>query len=178
MDHNATQAAIRAGYSPKTAQEQSSRLLSFAMVREYIEKAEERLQEKTGITIERVRQELAKVGFARMDDYTTWGPDGVRMKASDEEGVDGAVVRKVSERRTITTSKDGFTTETGHIDFELHDKLKALELLGKEMGMFKDRDKDDPPGVNVNVNIMSPEDRAWREKWIGIAEGSDGKKPE
>ncbi len=61
LDLNATQAAIRAGYSKKTAQEQGSRLLSNVMVSEYIEKQKERRQKKTEITQEWVLINLKKV---------------------------------------------------------------------------------------------------------------------
>ncbi len=69
VDVNATQAAIRAGYSKKTAQEQSSRLLSNVMVSEAIAKGMQALAEKTGVTAEKVIAELALIGFSNMLDY-------------------------------------------------------------------------------------------------------------
>ncbi len=50
IDLNATQAAIRSGYSEKTAQEQSSRLLSNVMVSEAIELAQKERQKRTLVT--------------------------------------------------------------------------------------------------------------------------------
>src|SRR5690606_6284913 len=58
IDLNATQAAIRAGYSEKTAQEQSSRLLSNVMVQEAVQKAKNKLSERTELTVEMVVQGL------------------------------------------------------------------------------------------------------------------------
>jgi phage terminase small subunit len=69
VDLNATQAAMRAGYSKKTAQEQSSRLLSNVMVSEAIAKGMQALAKQTGVTAERVIAELALVGFANMGNY-------------------------------------------------------------------------------------------------------------
>ena len=70
VDVNATQAAIRAGYSKKTAQEQSSRLLSNVMVSEAIAKGMQALAEKTGVTAEKVIAELALIGFSNMLDLS------------------------------------------------------------------------------------------------------------
>lgn len=63
IDLNATQAAIRAGYSPNTAQEQSSRLLSNVMVKNEIDKAMAERSRRTGINQDRVLRELAKIAF-------------------------------------------------------------------------------------------------------------------
>lgn len=61
VDLNATQAAIRAGYSARTAQEQSSRLLSNAMVAAAIAKAKEERAEATKITAQWVLEKAAQV---------------------------------------------------------------------------------------------------------------------
>ncbi len=64
VDLNATQAAIRAGYSAGTAQEQSSRLLSNVMVQRAISDARQAQQERTQITADRVISELGLIAFA------------------------------------------------------------------------------------------------------------------
>ena len=58
IDLNATQAAIRAGYSPKTAQEQASRLLSNVMVAEAIQLRKQERQDRTEITADVVLQDI------------------------------------------------------------------------------------------------------------------------
>ncbi|MGN0423091.1 MAG: terminase small subunit, partial [Lachnospiraceae bacterium] len=63
IDLNATQAAIRAGYSPETAQEQGSRLLSNVMVKKEIDKAMAERSRRTGVNADRVVMELAKIAF-------------------------------------------------------------------------------------------------------------------
>jgi phage terminase small subunit len=67
VDVNATQAAIQAGSSKKTAQEQSSTLLSNVMVSEAIAKGRQSLAEKTGVTAEKVIAELALIGRMRSE---------------------------------------------------------------------------------------------------------------
>lgn len=63
------QAAIRAGYSKKTAEQTASRLLSFVKVKEAIAEAMENREKRTEITQDKVLRELAKIGFANMADY-------------------------------------------------------------------------------------------------------------
>nr|WP_312967783.1 terminase small subunit [Brucella intermedia] len=78
IDLNATQAAIRAGYSEKTAQQQGSRLLLNVVVQEAIAKGREKTAAKLEITKERIVDELAKIGFSNMLDYMRAGTDGDR----------------------------------------------------------------------------------------------------
>ena len=63
IDLNATQAAIRAGYSSKTANEQGARLLANVSVQEAIAKATAERSKRTGISQDRVIQELARIAF-------------------------------------------------------------------------------------------------------------------
>lgn len=58
IDLNATQAAIRAGYSEKTAQEQGSRLLSNVMVSEAISKGQAKAAKRAEITVQSLADEL------------------------------------------------------------------------------------------------------------------------
>jgi phage terminase small subunit len=62
-DLNATQAAIRSGYSKKTAQEQSSRLLSNVMVKEYIEKAQKKISEQNELDLKGCLKILTKLAI-------------------------------------------------------------------------------------------------------------------
>jgi len=81
------------------------------------------------VTQERIVRELARVAFGDRRRLMSWGPGGVRLLDSDgiDEG-DAAAVAEVSE----TTTKDG-----GSIKLKTHDKVKALELLGRHVGMFE-----------------------------------------
>jgi phage terminase small subunit len=129
IDLNATQAAIRAGYSDKTAQEQGSRLLSNVMVQAEIEAKRKRLEVKTEITAEKVLQEYAKIAFSNIGEFVDWNNGGIILKPSEELTKDQlACVSEVSE------SKTKFDTT---VKFKLHDKLNALQKLGDHLGIFK-----------------------------------------
>jgi phage terminase small subunit len=66
VDKNATQAAVRSGYSPKTAESQGSRLLRNAKVAEAVAAGVDKQAERTGITADRVLEELAKIAFVSL----------------------------------------------------------------------------------------------------------------
>lgn len=127
VDLNATQAAIRAGYSEKSAARISVELLNKTQVRKSIEKAQAKRAERTEVTADRVVTELAKIAFADPRDLMEWGPDGLVLK--DCRTIPDAAAAAVSE---VSESKDG-------IKLKKLDKLKALELLGRHLGMFTDK---------------------------------------
>ena len=136
IDCNGTQAAIRAGYSEPTAQEQSSRLLSNVMVQQRVAELQKRVANKLEITAEKVLQELARVGFASIADYLSFGSDGVKLRSSDELTPEElAAVHEVQEIQ----GAGGNTT----IRFKLHDKLSALEKIGKHLKLFTDKHEVD-----------------------------------
>ena len=89
--------------------------------------------DKAGVTIGRIVEELAKIGFANASDFFAWGPDGVVIKPSSELTPDQlAVVAEVQETRAR-----GHGEST--IKIKLSDKQSALEKLGRHLGMFKEK---------------------------------------
>jgi len=107
-DYNGKQAAIRAGYSEKTAENQASRMLRLVKVAEYLGKRQIEKEKKIGITIEAIIDELKEIGFGIVD--------GEKLK--------------------------------------MNDKIKALELLGKHLGMFTES-KDKETEVNIQVQVLT-----------------------
>ncbi len=124
-------AAIRAGYSERSAEATASRLLSLDKIQCAIAKGQERQIKRTEITADMVVREYAKIAFADMSTYATWGEDGIKLTRSEDlpEGA-SAVVVEVSETKT----RDG-----GTVRFKLADKQHALDQLGKHLGMFVER---------------------------------------
>jgi len=68
-DFNGTQAAIRAGYSKKTANEQSSQLLAKLNVQDFLSKLKQNLSDKNEGLAQQVIDELKKIGFSNIQDY-------------------------------------------------------------------------------------------------------------
>ena len=71
IDLNATQAAIRAGYSPKTANEQAARLLANVSIQNRIAQLQAEQSRRTGVSADRVVRELAKVAANMVDAVLT-----------------------------------------------------------------------------------------------------------
>ncbi len=125
VDLNATAAASRAGYSEKTACEQGSRLLANVKVQEEIRKRQEKLQSKLEITQETVLQELAAIAFANGTDFVTVTGAGL---------LDVKPTSQVSKEKLPAIA--GIKYSQNGIEIKLHDKVRALELLGKHLGVF------------------------------------------
>lgn len=138
IDLNATQAAIRAGYSVKNAGKIGSQLLEKTRIKHAIDKAMAERSRRTGITQDRVLRELAKIAFVNATDVINMDEATIRGDANREDTAAIASVRV----KTIPT-EDGEITER---EVKICDKLKALELLGKHLGMFNDK-------LNVNAEM-------------------------
>nr|DAS68372.1 MAG TPA: Terminase small subunit [Caudoviricetes sp.] len=136
IDLNAKQAAIRAGYSPKGAEPQASRLLSNAKIQVEIAKAMEDRGKRTGITQDRVLAELSAIAFAKATDYVEVDDDGsVKIKPTAE--------LTEEQKKAIASIKEG----ANGIEIKLTDKTKALEMLSRHLGLFNDK-------LNVNVEAI------------------------
>lgn len=125
---NATQAAIRAGYSPDTAKEIGCENLTKPNIRACIDREMAERSKRTGVNADRVVMELAKVAFVNAVDVIDPKTATVKEDALSE---DTAAIQSVKVK---TFGDDGLERE-----IKMADKLKALELLGKHMGMFKDK---------------------------------------
>lgn len=159
IDLNATQAAIRAGYSAKTAQQQGSRLLLNVVVQEEVSRQQAKVAERLEITKERIVDELAKIGFANMLDYMRAGPDGdPYLNFSGLTRDQAAALSEV----TVEDFKDGRgedARDVRRVKFKLHDKKGALVDLAKMLGFIVEKHehtgKDGAP--------IQTETRTWRE---------------
>ncbi|MGN0619208.1 MAG: terminase small subunit [Ruminiclostridium sp.] len=131
IDLNATQAAIRAGYSVETAGSIGSENLKKPEISAYIGKAMAERSKRTGITADRVINEIAKVGFVKATDLIDPNTATIRSEASEE---DLACIQSIKVKNTV-----GADFETTEREIKLCDKLKALEQLGRHTGIFNDK---------------------------------------
>lgn len=131
IDLNATQAAIRAGYSTSTAKDIGCENLAKPNIRAYIDKAIAERSKRTGINQDRVIRELAKLAFVNANDVINMDEATLKDDVLEE---DTAAIASVKVKYIPTKEGEGVERE-----IRLTDKLKALELLGKHLGMFKDR---------------------------------------
>jgi phage terminase small subunit len=148
IDLNGTQAAIRAGYSAKTANRAASELLSKPDIQEALQVKQRERSARTGVTADRVILELARIAFADPRNIMSWGPDGVVLKESSELSADhAAIVAEVSETRTVGG---------GSIKAKLWSKSDALEKLARHLGLYSDKAEVDVNLTEIRRTIIDP----------------------
>lgn len=150
IDFSATQAAIRAGYSKKTAGSQGHDLLKKPEIQKAIQGLADKMNEKHGNAIERIILELQMIAFGDYKDLVTWDENGIKKWIpSDELGDKSRLVQEISE--TVTQSG-------GSRKLKTYDKMRALELLGKYHKIFTDKvDHTSSDGsMKPVVNLMIP----------------------
>lgn len=133
IDLNATQAAIRAGYKPETAYSIGNENLRKPEVKSRIDVLMAERSKRTGVNADRVVRELAKIAFGNATDVVDF--DNATLKDNVSED-DLAMLQSVKVRVIPTQNGKGIERE-----IKFADKLKALELLGKHLGIYIDKSK-------------------------------------
>lgn len=161
IDFNATQAAIRAGYSPKTAQVIGAENLKKPMVAAEIQRLGQKTAQKLDITRESIMQELAAIGFARASDFMRVETEpatriGIHPITGEVVNLPGGYCQTVRITDTDDLPQEkaaalaGIKQGANGIEVKLHDKVRALELLGKAVGVF-DGGRDTPTETTNNL---------------------------
>jgi phage terminase small subunit len=141
VDLNATRAAIRAGYSPRTARQTASENLSKPYIAAEIDRA---LAERGGITRTRLIEKLAKIAFSDIGEVVTWGPEPAGIRAPKN----GVAIERMENRVTLLDSDEieddvrGAVAEVtqcpnGALHVKMHDKVAALDKLARVLGMYR-----------------------------------------
>ena len=177
IDLNATQAAIRAGYSPKGMNKRVTRMMANEGITNYIQQHIKDREKRTEITQDKVLKELAAIAFSNGSNYAKV----VEKKAYNEKGepiideetgqqltykvVDMVLTDELSDidKKAIASIKRG----KNGIEVSTCDKVRALELLGRHLGMFTNK-------VEVSGNVNNPFENLTTEELIRLASGKDG----
>ena len=145
IDLNATR-AYRAAYpsvkKDETARANGSRMLTNANVAKYISERMQERQQRTEVTQDMVVKELAAIAFARATDYAAVKGGTVCIKNTDALSDD--------QIRAIAGIKEG----ANGIEIKLNDKEKALELLGRHLGMWNDKLDIKTPAIDDSIKEM------------------------
>jgi phage terminase small subunit len=169
IDLNATRAykaAYKSCKKDETARTNSSRLLTNASIKNYIQRRMKDREKRTEITQDMVLQELAKIGFANATDYAKVVEKMVMKKILDAEGkeigeepyyykdVELEITENLEEEKQAAMA--GIKQGANGIEVKLNDKVKALELIGRHLGMFTDKvEHSGAIGSEVNIVIGS-----------------------
>ena len=132
LDLNATQAAIRAGYSERTANEQGARLLANAKVRAAIDSAQSNRAEHTQINATWVLKRLALEAEADLAEI--YNEDGSIKPIHDwpliwRQGLVAGI------KHTEVKDHEGNRTGEFIVDVKVSDRIRRLELIGKHIGV-------------------------------------------
>lgn len=146
---NATR-AYKAAYpsvkNDETAAAAAARMLRNVKVQKYISDRMEERQKRTEVTQDRVVEELAAIAFSKVTDY-------VEIRSNGAIGV--VIIKPTSELsdvqiRAIAGIKEG----ANGIELKLNDKEKALELLGRHLGMWNDKLEIKTPAIDESIKEM------------------------
>lgn len=163
VDFNATRAykvAYKSCKKDETARVNGSKLLTNTNIQNYIDERIQDRKERIEVTQDMVIEELRKIAFANGSDYSKVVEKECKRPVYDESGkeigeepysyktvelilTDDLPDDKKAAISNIKETKFGVSVET-------YDKVKALELLGKHLGIFKDKLEISAP-VNETV---------------------------
>lgn len=139
IDFNATQAAIRAGYSARSAGQHAEALMRKHEIQTAIQEAKGAVCKRAELTVDRIVQELERIAFGDLKNSVKWDSNGTNVRSSDELTDDvSATIAAIEEEET--TTEFGVTSKTKRkVKVKHYDKLRALELLARYKGMLVDR---------------------------------------
>lgn len=152
IDLNATR-AYKVAYpnckKDDTARANSSRLLTKANIQEYISKKQKQIEKRTEVTQDMVIKELSAIAFSKASDYAKlkkmkrntpiFDEEGTIVNYKEEEyiGIEFTPTDELSEEQKKALS--GIKQGKFGIEVNSCDKVRALELLGRHLGIFNDK---------------------------------------
>jgi len=149
VDLIGNQAAIRAGYSKRTANSQASRLLARDDIQEYIKKLRGKQTKRTDITADRVINEMAKIAFVKVDDF--YNQDGSVKQLDELSDSAKASVSSYYVKR-VKLSDDNYVDVPV---FSAHNKDKQLENLAKHLGIFEKDNNQKSTTIKVEQRTLN-----------------------
>lgn len=145
VDLSACAAAKRAGYAEKSAREYGPRMLRNPLIRAAIDSAMASRSKRTEVEQDRVVRELALIALADIGQVCKFGPGGVTMYESEGLTRD--------QRAAVSKVSHSVTAHGGTTRVEMHDKLRALELLGRHLRMWEGSGADSADGADRRVDL-------------------------
>jgi phage terminase small subunit len=160
IDMNATQAAIRAGYSEKTAYSSGQRLLKSVEIQAGLAEWQRKMASDLEITPKRVLKEWAGIAFGNIDDFTD---DEGRIDLSKATRAQKATISEITTETYVEGHGEDAET-VKRVKLKFHSKTQSLDALSKHLGLFETDNKQ--KGVDVD---------ALRELIRGIQDGGSSR---
>lgn len=165
IDLNATQAAIRAGYSVRTAKEQGYDLLTRPHINARVQELKQVRVVRAEKSADDVIKELENVAFSRIGEVIEWNESGMAFIKNSDELNDDVMASiesvQVTEEVTHTTANKAEGDSKRKVQsranikskVKLHNKMSALTQLAKHHGLVNDK-VDVSGAVDVTVNVV------------------------
>jgi len=157
IDLNATQAAIRSGYSKKTAGQIAEQNLKKLEIQNRLRELQNSRQQRTEITADMVVSELAKIAF--FDIRKIFDTNGMLISPTELDDSTACAIASIKSRIEKQSGEPDDWAEVK--EYKANDKLRALDMLGKHLGVFGS-DKQPPKEgdkYNKRVTIARRSDR-------------------
>jgi phage terminase small subunit len=139
IDFNATQAAIRAGYSEKTAHAMGAENLTKPLIAAKLAQLIGERQKRARKTGDDVIRELENIAFSRLGDVVHWNESGMAFPVGSEDLDDDAMAAVEAVEVTEIVGKKEDSNDMLKTKVKLHAKLPALTLLAKHHGLANDK---------------------------------------
>ncbi len=142
VDLNAKQAAIRADYSPKTAEQQASRLLSNVKIQNYIKQLKRQRANELKITQLDVLKELYNWAFSDITKTIGLSSDEIKSLPDD-------VKRLITKyKKTSRIMGDAMIEEV--VELQFVSKEKAMEMIARHIGFYEKDNEQKQSQINLN----------------------------
>lgn len=151
---NGTESAIKAGYSARSAGIKAFNLLKKVAIKSLINHLKLERMKRIEVSADRIVQELARIAFQDTADFVDYTGGEVSIKSFIAMGDNTRIVKQIKTKE----SQPGFPHHGKVVELVLHDKMKALELLGKHCAVFTENvnltnNGGDMPENKTVVNI-------------------------
>lgn len=151
---NATQSAIAAGYSPKSAKTDASRMLTFGNISARVKELKEAMSERKIADIIERRQILSEIARGKLSDFIEVGQDGAWINI-DKEKMNTSALQAI-DTKTVYNKNGAEPAVVTKI--RMHSPMTAIDLLNKMDKVYSEI----PPGYQDNrvINIIVSSDKA------------------
>lgn len=144
---NASKSAIYAGFSEDTARQEGWRLLQREDVQARLDELRKELDAKTGISQQKVLQEIAKIAFADIRNY--YRGDNQLIPVCDLDDNEAAALSSLKTFEEFT--RDGELIGTSK-EIKLYDKLAGLEKLARHLGLYQKDNEQSKAAIQINID--------------------------
>lgn len=147
---NGAESARYAGFSDHTARIQASQMLDMDEVQQYLQRLRNILAEKTGISQQKVLQEIAKIAFSDIRNF--YEEDGNLKNIVDLDDYEAAAlasVKSYEEKLPGTSITVGVNRE-----IKMYDKLGGLEKLARHLGLYEKDNTQKTPILPATISMV------------------------